>query len=432
MPHDADPERDWRWVLTGYLAAAVTTRVADEGARVSLVLLSLDVAGSAKLGGLLVAVLLAPHVIAAPLVGLAIDRGRRPRWILVLGILVFAASLLAVALVLGRAPVWLTVVLLLLGGCAGPTITGGLTSQLPNLVGIQRAPRAFGFDSLLYNVASMAGPALAGITAAVISPRAAQTLLAGSAALGAALVAALPIASAPPHAVPSSAMAQDKSLTDAPAGEPDRPTLLSGAKEILQQPTLRVVTMTSTLGQLGPGALAVVAALLGVSWHRPASSGLLLTAVAAGSFLGSLLWTWRPVAAHRPALVMAASMIGIGLPLAFTAVAPSVRITGPLFALSGFFIGPFGSALFTARTRYSRESVRTQVFTIGAGLKVAASALGAALIGLVDGLPIPVLLLLVAASPLLAGILGTALLTHGQSKERHQEAPAEYWSRQPN
>jgi len=54
--------------------------------------------------------------------------------------------------------------------------------------------------------------------------------------------------------------------------------------------------------------------------------------------------------------------------------------------------------------------VRTQVFTIGAGLKVTASALGAALIGFAAGLPAATQLLFVASSPLLVGILGTVLL----------------------
>ena len=59
--------------------------------------------------------------------------------------------------------------------------------------------------------------------------------------------------------------------------------------------------------------------------------------------------------------------------------------------------------------------MRTQVFTIGAGLKVTASALGAMLIGLLADVAIPAQLLLVASSPLLAGILGTALLSRQTS-----------------
>jgi hypothetical protein len=290
-----------------------------------------------------------------------------------------------------RAPLWVVFALLLLGGCCGPAITGGLTSQIPSLVGAEKAPRAFGIDSLFYNVASMAGPAVAAITAAAAGPTAAQCLLAGSAALGASGVAALPLAS---HRQRSQA---------------SRPSLLSGAKEILRQRTLRLVTLSSALGQVGPGALPVVAAVLATSLNRPASSGLLLTTVAAGSFLGSLLWTWHPIAPHRSPLVTTVAMIGIGAPIA-AAATPSIGATAVLFGLSGIFIGPFGSALFTARTQYAAEAVRTQVFTIGAGLKVTATALGAALIGPFTDLPVWALLLLVASSPLLAGVVGTLVL----------------------
>jgi hypothetical protein len=366
--------------------------MADEGARVSLILLALHETNSAAVGGAMIAALLVPHVVAAPLVGAVIDRARRPRWVLASMVLMFAISLFSVAQLVGRAPLWVVFAVLMLGGCCGPAITGGLTSQLPNLVGREKAPRAFGFDSLFYNVASMAGPALAGITAAAASPMAAQSLLAGSAALGAFGVAALPIAAHPPpcHAA--------------------RPSLLSGTMEILRQRTLRIVTLSSALGQVGPGALPIVAAVLATSLNWPAGSGLLLTAVAAGSFLGSLLWTWHPIAPRQSTLVTTVSMIGIGAPIAAAAATPSIGATAVLFGLSGFFIGPFGSALFTARTQYAAEALRTQVFTIGAGLKVSASALGAALIGPLTDLPIWALLLLVSSSPLLAGVLGTLLL----------------------
>jgi MFS family permease len=224
---------------------------------------------------------------------------------------------------------------------------------------------------------------------------AAQCLLAAAAAFAAAAVAALPIR----------ARSQPSQET--------RPGLLSGAREILHRPTLRIVTLSSTLGQLGPGALAVVAAVLATSLNRQASSGLLLTAVAAGSFIGSLLYTWHPIAPDRSPLVTTASMIGIGTPIALAAATPSIQATAVLFGLSGIFIGPFGAALFTARTHYSDEAVRTQVFTLGAGLKVTASAIGAALIGLLTDLSIGAQLLLVASSPLFAGVLGTLLLTFG-------------------
>lgn len=65
--------------LPSYLITAVLIRLADEGARVALVLLALERTGSAAVGGLLVAVLLVPQVVAAPAIGLLTDRARQPR-----------------------------------------------------------------------------------------------------------------------------------------------------------------------------------------------------------------------------------------------------------------------------------------------------------------------------------------------------------------
>lgn len=76
MTAAARRERWGSWVLPRYLAAALSARTADEGARVSLVLLALHQTGSAALGGAMVAPLLVPHVVAAPLVGVLVDRAR--------------------------------------------------------------------------------------------------------------------------------------------------------------------------------------------------------------------------------------------------------------------------------------------------------------------------------------------------------------------
>ena len=48
---DESPRYCRRWLMPHYLSAAVLARIADEGARVSLVLLALDRTGSAAIGG---------------------------------------------------------------------------------------------------------------------------------------------------------------------------------------------------------------------------------------------------------------------------------------------------------------------------------------------------------------------------------------------
>ena len=379
--------------LGHYLGAALLSRTADEGSRVALVLLALDRTGSAAVGGTLVATLLIPHVVAAPLVGSLVDRSRRPGRVLAAAITIFAVGLIAAVILLGRSPLWLSYLLLAVAGCCGPAITGGLTSRLGGLVEPDQQARAFGLDSLFYNVAGVAGPAGVALTASVVGPGAATLILAGLAAFGALGVLTLRLTAA------------------GESGDRRHPSdLLGGVRTILHDPPLRTLTLTSSLGQLGPGALAVVATVLAASTHHAEAGGLLLAAMAAGAFVGSLLWTWRPLPADWAPSVTGWSMIGVGVPLAAAALVTtagdgSLPWTAALFAVSGLFIGPFAAALFLARNQLAPVAVRTQVFTIGAGLKVTASALGAALIGFAAQQPVSTQLLLVSASPLLAGVL---------------------------
>jgi hypothetical protein len=266
-----------------------------------------------------------------------------------------------------------------------------LTSQLPALVPEAALPRAFGIDSLTYNVSGIVGPAVAGACAGLATPGVATVVLAASAACGAAVVATLPLARRPAAARP-------------------HPPLAAGAAVLVRDRVLAAVTLGSGLGQLGPGALPVVAAVAAGRMHAPAASGWLMTAVAAGGLLGSLMWTWRPAASrHAPAVVMAC-LVGVGVPLALGAAASSIATLALLFAASGIFLGPFTGALFTARQDRAPEELRAQVFALGAGVKTTTAAAGAALAGTIAQVPTATLLLLAGASPVLAGALGAVLL----------------------
>jgi MFS family permease len=385
--------------LSRYLAAAVLVRLADEGARVALVLLALQRTGSAAVGGALLAALLIPHVLAAPAVGLLTDRARSRRWVLAGAALGFAATLACVAAALGRVPLGLVIAALVAGGTCGPALTGGLTSQLAALVPEASLPRAFGFDSLSYNVSGIVGPAVAGAFASLATPGVATVVLAASAGLGATVIATLPIAR--------------RSRAE---GSRERPPLRAVAAVLLHDRVLGAVTLASSLGQLGPGALPVIAAVVAGRLHAPAASGWLMTAVAAGGLIGSLLWTWRPLPRTHAPLVVMVTLVGVGVPLGVGALAPSIAALGALFALSGVFLGPLTGALFTARQDHAPDELRAQVFTLGAGLKTTAAAAGAALAGTIAHAPSTTQLLLLASSPVLAGGIGAFLLRPGHRR----------------
>src|ERR687883_965734 len=95
--------------MARYASAAILVRLADEGARVALVLLALQRTGSAAVGGLLVAALLVPHVVAAPLVGALADAARRPAVLVGAGATGFGLTLAVAGLGLGRLPLPLVV-----------------------------------------------------------------------------------------------------------------------------------------------------------------------------------------------------------------------------------------------------------------------------------------------------------------------------------
>ena len=375
--------------LVAYTSGALLVRLADEGARVALLLLSVERTGSPGLGGLLIAALLVPHVVAAPVMGLWADRASRPQFVIAAAAVGFGLALGAAAVALGSLPTALVAAVLVAGGCCGPALTGALTSQLSTLVPEERLPRAFGLDSLIYNVAGIAGPAAAAVLATATSAGTATLVLATAAVTGGVIIAILPVrlaAAAPPRL----------EVRD----------LLGGVTAIVRQPVLAAVTAATTVGQLGAGGLAVIAALLAGKQGSPTAVGWFLTSMAIGALVGSVLWTWRPARPRRAPAVVMISLIASGLPLVVLVWSPPTVITAVLFGVSGLCNGPMFGALLTVRHDYAPDQQKSQVFTLSAGARLTANAAGSALAGVAAGLPLAVLALVAAAAPILAGAVG--------------------------
>jgi|tagenome__1003787_1003787.scaffolds.fasta_scaffold20827680_2 hypothetical protein len=377
-------------------------RLADEGARVVLVLLALEQGEGAAVGGLLVAALLVPHVLAAPALGLAVDGSARPTALLAVTAGVFATGLAVPAFALGRAPALVSVLALLAAGCCGPALTGGLSSRLPALVPPPRLARAFGVDALTYDVAGIAGPAAGTAVAGWVGAVAGVGVLVAAGLVGAVLTATV-------HPAPDAARAEPAQSEEGGSG-----SLLTGIRAVARDRTLGVVTGATMVAQLGFGALPVVVAVAAQRRGSASSAGLLLVAMTVGGLAGSLLWTWRPVAPRLAARVVVLGLLVSGLPLALAGFTASIGVQMALFALSGLADGPVLGALLVVRDRRAPPSARSQVFTLGAGAKITAAAAGAAGIGVVAGAATPVLLVVAGAAPVLAGAAGLIALPRGR------------------
>ncbi|MFE5860431.1 MFS transporter [Streptomyces virginiae] len=388
-----------------YLAAALAARIASEGMGMAVVLLALERTGSAAHGAFVLTAWLAPHVLAAPLAGAAAARTARPRLFHAGALAGFATAVAALTVLLGRAPVPLVLAVAVLGGSCGPMVTGGLSSLITALVpaGPGR-DRAYGWDAATYNAAAVTAPAAVGLVAALGSAGPAMAVLAASGALAAALAATLPY--------------EDQGAGPVPVPVPGAPRagLGAGLAALWRVRELRAVTSATTLGFVGIGSLTTVSVLLATELGSPGGGGVLMTAFAVGALGGSL--TVGRITSVEPGRLVRWALAGTGAALAAAAFAPSVAVTAAVFALAGVCDGPLLTATLRIRARYAPDGVRTQVFTLGAGLKLTAASAGAALVGIAADAPAAALLTGIA------GLLLAAALLHALTVPREPAGAA--------
>ncbi|MFK0293975.1 MFS transporter [Streptomyces sp. NPDC090442] len=398
--------------LPRYLAVALFARLAEEGMAVAAVLLALARTGSAGQGAFVLTAWMAPHVLAAPLVGTLAGRTRRPRLFHLAALGGFAAAIATLAVLTGRAPAPVTLTVALLGGCCGPAVSGGLSGRIADLVPAGPArDRAYALDAAVYNAASVAGPAFVSVLAGLWSPGPATGLLAGSATVAAVLSPGLFRGRVRPGT-----SQQD----GGPGTAAVRSGTVAGLSAVVRVRELRAITAATCLAFVGIGGLTTTTVLLAAHRGHPGSGGALMTAFAAGALTGALAMArWRPRVTAQ--LMATVALLGTGAALAAAALAPWPAAVVALFIVAGLCDGPLLTATLRIRADHAPTAVRAQVFTLGAGLKITAAACGAGLTGLATGLALPpsTLLLTIATLQIMAALLHTLLLT----SSRHPSPP---------
>ncbi|WP_207453296.1 MFS transporter [Herbiconiux sp. SYSU D00978] len=369
----------------GYLISSVPLRTASGGVMVAIPLVAIEQTGSVALGGALTAAALAPAALAAPLAGVALDRSRAPRRLVLLAAAVTAIAYAAAAF-LGVLPVAIIAVALVAAGCMTPFLTGGLSSFVTEEIDDER--RAYATDAMSYNFSSIGGPAIVAIAVSLASARTAMLVLAAVALVGG--VASLAMRMRPRSVQPQSV----------------RGAIVEGTRHLVTHRPLAIVTLSSTLTQLGQGGLAIAAVALSI--ERAGSEGqaaVIVTAFAVGALIGSVLMTVRRWTARPPEWVMAAGFLGTGV--ATLAAVPDLGLPWTVFAvaLSGLFTASSSAAMLLLRKQQSPPPVRSQVFTVGAGLRIGAAAAGAAIAGQLAGLDAGLLIALVGIVWVVSAVL---------------------------
>jgi MFS family permease len=387
-----------------YFAGATAARTADEMSAPALLLLGLAVAGSARTASLLYAGLTVTAAAGGPPLGALLDRAARPGRLLAAALGGYAAGLAIITLSMGHVPVPLLVAAAGGAGLLAPALTGGWTSRLADVGPAAQLSRGHALDAATYSLASLVGPALAGVIAAAAGARSAM------AAAITLLVLAVPAAAGMParaHASPG-------------ARAPARPALVrelrAGAAAIAGRPALRRITLGSTIAYLGTGMFVVACPLLGRRYLGGAAQGALLLAVLAAASLAATAATARWPPRPRPDTVFVIATVVAGCGLAALSVASSAAWITALVAVTGLADGPQLAAVFAVRQREAPPRLRGQVFTTAASLKISAGALGAGLAGVLAQHSVALVLVAAAAAQVAALIACRAATASSQAQ----------------
>ena len=385
-----------RLAYLAYLAGAATARTADEMSAPALLLLGLAAAGSVRTASLLYAGLTFSAVVGGPPLGVLLDRTPRPGRLLAAALAGYAAGLAAITVGVGHVPVAVLIATAAAAGLLAPALTGGWTSRLADVMPPGQLARGHALDAATYYLAGLAGPALAGATAAAAGPRWAM-----AAAIILLLLAALTAARLP-------ARASHGPNRSASAFQAISRDLRAGATAIIRAPALLRITVASATAYLGTGMFVVACPLLGSRFlGGPAHGALLLSVLAATSLLATAATARRPLRARPDTVFLLATAIA-GSSLTGLAFAPSGAWVIGAVAVLGLAAGPQLAAVFAVRQREAPARLRGQIFTAAASLKISTGALGAAAAGILARHSLALMLMTAAVTQ--AAALTTYLL----------------------
>lgn len=368
------------------LAASVPFRTASSGVQIAIPILAVEVLDDVALGAMLVALALIPSIVAAPLVGAVLDSAKRPR-LPMLAAAGLTAAIFAIAGGLGVIPTWVVATLLVVSGLLSPFGFGGLSSFVGRSG--QDAHRAYALDGLSYNISGVAGPAIVAVLAPTVGSRTAMFVMAG--------VALCSMLAYPLMPMEARSGTQSKGLLR---------SMSAGIVAITTRRRLVVNASSGAIVEVGRGAMPIAAIGIAVAATGDASlSAIIVSAFAVGSLVGALVETAR----KSPKYPERSMLIGFGLTGLATLVA-AVDLgfwwTIVFIALAGVFTAAPVAAMLILRRTDSPPAVVGQVFTLGAAMRTAASAIGTAVAGMLAGVDS----LLVLAGSGVVWLLGAATM----------------------
>lgn len=334
-----------------YVLVAFVGRLPLAMSQLGTLLLVSTATGSYGLGGLSAGALAVANAVGAPVAGTLADRvGQRP--VVLVQSLLGAAGLLAlVAVVAGSAPAAAVVLAAAATGLVLPQV-GPLARvrwrPLTRDTGVHQrrlVDAAFSYEGAADEASFALGPALVGLSVAVVSPS-------GALVLAAALLAVFGSAFA---LDPSSRVAHD-------------PTRVTSPGRLVTAALLVLVAAQLSIGMLF-GATQTGATVLATAAGHPGVAGLVHATLGVGSAVAGLATAYLPerIGHERRALVAACALFVLSLPLL---AVDSPATATPVVLVLGLAVAPYMIAVFTLAERVVPPT------RVGAAMTVLASATG--------------------------------------------------------
>lgn len=369
----------------------------------------LELTGSGTAIGLVLLCFQLPTLVTSPLMGWLLDR-YQPRW--VMGVDNFCrAFIIAVIPILhwlNALEIWHIYALALLSGVLSPATEVGVPVVTPHLVADAELEGANTLLSMVWEIATLAGPAIAGFLVEYFGGPAVLLIDATTFLVMGFVTFSIPDVR--------------RGRTGQSAAERGR---LLGFGTLVRMKSVRVLTGLTLLMLFVQGLQAVALALYSQRTLQAGASeyGLLLSAFGAGSILGLLLINRFLAQRDRPGITLGVIFILFGLlvfPLVFLRSLSAAMLC---LALAGFLAAPYFVIERSLVQRLVPARLRGEIFGVRGALSISGYPLGGAVGGVfLDHLSAPVVIGLSCLACMASGIAGLLSPTLRSIKRGDEES----------
>jgi MFS family permease len=371
-------------------AGTVLARTATQLWQVALVLFVLQRFHSPVLAGVASFLSIAPGLAVSPIAGALLDRQGRLRMILLdYGVAASSLILLSALAAAGLLSPAVLLPIVAVGSLTGPLSASGNRTLFPVVVPRDLWDRANAVDSGSQALATVLGPALAGLLVAWVGGGGAFLATAAIFALAALVVVG---------------------ITDpyTPHGSPTPLLRASGEAlvYVLRHVTLRGIMLTLFAGNIGFGILTVALPVLVFGRFHWGADGVgeLWSLDGVGTVVASVIVGRIRTEGHERSMV-AFGMVLAAVGCAALALAHAAPILVAAMIVLGLSAGPIDIGLFALRQRRTDPRWFGRAFAVSMGLNFAGAPIGSALAGPIVERSVLLALAIAAVFSLVAGVV---------------------------